>query len=295
MGVVNYSYGNGQLVSETRSGVHSAYCFDALGNTTKLIDTTSLSVTDKFEYQAYGEVFNRVGSTPTPYQYVGAYGYFSDSSGLDYLRARYFDPNLGAFLSKDAISPSIGTFLYGAGVPTSMIDPSGRDPIITPGCPGEVAAIVAALCQKLGNLTNDDRLKINHCLVAIGGGACRHFDRGVLDCMLSFCAGFGIVTCGGPDCGPNTCAHTCLPSGFFPLRIIELCYPNLSQHGCSDIHGDPNLNNVSETLLHEMGHCCGVAHGNHPVGYQCNDLMACCILEVMHGEGDPANKCARHP
>jgi hypothetical protein len=47
MGVVNYSYGNGQLVSETRAGVHSAYWFDALGNTTKLIDTTSLTVTDK--------------------------------------------------------------------------------------------------------------------------------------------------------------------------------------------------------------------------------------------------------
>ncbi len=97
MGVVNYSYGNGQLVSETRNGVHSVYRFDALGNTTKLINTTSQAVTDKFEYQAYGEVFNRTGTTPTPYQFVGAYGYYSDSSGLDYLRARYFDPNLGAF------------------------------------------------------------------------------------------------------------------------------------------------------------------------------------------------------
>jgi hypothetical protein len=127
----------------------------------------------------------------------------------------------------------------------------------------------------------------------VGGGACHDFDKSVLNCMLSFCNGLGFVSCNGPGC-PGACAYTCLLP-LLPICMITFCFPQASQPAnCSDVGGDTSLNPISFNFLHELGHCCGVQHGNHPDWAQCNDMMSCCILEVMHGVGDPSNKCARH-
>jgi len=51
------------------------------------------------DYAPYGEVLAGRGTNPTPYGYTGEW---TDASGLVYLRARYYSPMDGRFLSKDA-------------------------------------------------------------------------------------------------------------------------------------------------------------------------------------------------
>jgi RHS repeat-associated protein len=56
--------------------------------------------------------------------------------GLYYLRARYYNPNTGRFLSRDPengkakIPATLHKYLYAAGDPVNRIDPKGKDAIV---------------------------------------------------------------------------------------------------------------------------------------------------------------------
>jgi RHS repeat-associated protein len=64
---------------------------------------------------------------------VGTRGYLGQAedvgSGLTYLNNRYYDPTVGVFLSVDPLVNKTGDpYLYAAGNPTTLSDPSGLDP-----------------------------------------------------------------------------------------------------------------------------------------------------------------------
>jgi RHS repeat-associated protein len=88
------------------------------------------TVTDEYEYDAYGNSFTKSGTTPNNYLYRGEQ-YDSDLA-LYYLRARYYNPATGRFVSRDpeegyAKDPaSLHKYLYAGGDPLNRIDPSGR-------------------------------------------------------------------------------------------------------------------------------------------------------------------------
>ena len=82
-----------------------------------------------YDYDAWGNVVNSTGSTPNAYLYRGK-RYDADIS-LAYLRARYFNPVTGRFLSTDpargiVTNPStLHRYLYASANPADKIDPSG--------------------------------------------------------------------------------------------------------------------------------------------------------------------------
>ena len=79
---VVYTVVNGRVLSENRAGVKRDYVADSLGSTVALLDNTQAK-TDTFTYWPYGEVKTRIGTTPTPFQYVGGWGYYRDSASRD--------------------------------------------------------------------------------------------------------------------------------------------------------------------------------------------------------------------
>jgi len=70
------------------------------------------------------------GASVNPYLYTGQQ--FDAASGLYYLRARYYDPALGRFLSRDPAEPlrtlprALNRYVYVADNPLNAADPSGR-------------------------------------------------------------------------------------------------------------------------------------------------------------------------
>jgi RHS repeat-associated protein len=52
----------------------------------------------------------------------------SDPNGLDFLRARYYDPEIGRFLSGDPLGGGYG---YAGGNPVNAVDPSGMVVVCT--------------------------------------------------------------------------------------------------------------------------------------------------------------------
>jgi RHS repeat-associated protein len=101
---------------------------DALGSVRFLLDNAQ-SVSDGYVYEAFGRQMSGGGLTPNPYHFVGAFGYYEDwETGLQLLTARYYDAEVGRFVTRDPIGFGGGDWnIYGYvnNSPVVEGDPSG--------------------------------------------------------------------------------------------------------------------------------------------------------------------------
>ncbi|MCV3217127.1 polymorphic toxin-type HINT domain-containing protein [Plectonema radiosum NIES-515] len=123
----DYTQGVG-LVRSIRDGKEGFYHTDGLGSTRVITDTVGL-ITDRYTYDAFGVLLNTTGTFGNSFQFAGEQR--DSSTGLDYLRARYYDPNLGRFISKDAYAGTLNDpysqhdYQYAHANPVRYTDPTG--------------------------------------------------------------------------------------------------------------------------------------------------------------------------
>jgi RHS repeat-associated protein len=116
-------------VTENKVWTPSFYVYDGGGSVRQLTDSTG-TPTDEYEFDAFGNSFTKSGTTPNNYLYRGEQ--YDSDLGLYYLRARYYNPSTGRFMSRDpedgtATDPaSLHKYLYANGDPVNGIDPRGR-------------------------------------------------------------------------------------------------------------------------------------------------------------------------
>ncbi|MFM7854909.1 MAG: hypothetical protein ACKO96_24015 [Flammeovirgaceae bacterium] len=84
--ITTYIYGH-DLISENRNGVKSFYIYDGLGSTRALTNAAG-TVTDSYNYDAYGTLLNSTGSSENSYRFAGEQ--FDKNLGQYYLRDRYY-------------------------------------------------------------------------------------------------------------------------------------------------------------------------------------------------------------
>jgi TolB protein len=98
---------------------------DGLGSVRGLVDW---DVQAAQHYAPYGESWGTQGTFALPYAFTGQP---RDANGLQYHRARYYDPALGVFVSRDPVEGmirealSLNRYLYGTANPVNFVDPSG--------------------------------------------------------------------------------------------------------------------------------------------------------------------------
>ena len=115
----------GSLAAQTRY-----FIGDGQDSTRQLLDETG-AIKDSYFYDAFGVNLNgNQGTSANSFKYTRQE---QDDSGLYYLRARYYEPGSGRFLSHD---PELGNsddpismhrYLYSGNDPVNYSDPSGRD------------------------------------------------------------------------------------------------------------------------------------------------------------------------
>ena len=100
----------------------SYFLADHLGSTNALTDTSG-SLTDSNSYDSFGNATN--SSFSSRYQYTGRE--FDSFTGLQYNRARWYDPAIGRFISEDPIGlrGGINPFAYVHNNPANHLDPLG--------------------------------------------------------------------------------------------------------------------------------------------------------------------------
>jgi RHS repeat-associated protein len=127
-GTNTYVYGLGLISSTDGSGVQTYYDADGLGSTADLTNS-SPTKTDGYTYDAFGAPTHSPGGSTQPFQFTGQQT--DADSGLQYLRARYYDPTTGRFLSQDPLAglaqvpATQNRYPYALGDPTTLVDPRG--------------------------------------------------------------------------------------------------------------------------------------------------------------------------
>ncbi len=103
----------------------SYFLSDHLGSTNGLTNSSG-SLTSQTSYDAFG---NQTGTLATRYGFTGRER--DDFSGLMYYRARFYDPNLGRFISEDPIGfggGDVNLYGYVKNQPLWFRDPRGLQP-----------------------------------------------------------------------------------------------------------------------------------------------------------------------
>jgi RHS repeat-associated protein len=98
----------------------------------------TLTVANRFAYGTWGiptvTAHNGHPDHRLRYRYVGRFGVADDTTGLVatgllYLHARHYSPELGRFLQPDPARAETNMYAYAANSPTTKIDPEGTNPI----------------------------------------------------------------------------------------------------------------------------------------------------------------------
>ena len=123
--VAHYDYGIG-LVSRADGSNTNYYDADALGSTVGLTGTTG-SYVNSYSYLPFGENVTKVEGVANPFEYVGQWGVTNEANGLDFMRARFYTPSEGRFISSDPINILGGRnfYQYTQNNPVTFVDPFG--------------------------------------------------------------------------------------------------------------------------------------------------------------------------
>lgn len=126
----DYTWGGATgLISERAGSASRWYHGDETGGTRGLTDGAQ-TATDSLDYDSWGLAVRTTGTSVTPFRHKGGLGYRTDpDSGLLLLGARYYDPALGRFISRDPMGYAAGDpnlYRYAANNPVNASDPSGK-------------------------------------------------------------------------------------------------------------------------------------------------------------------------
>jgi RHS repeat-associated protein/CSLREA domain-containing protein len=126
-GTHNYLYGIDRIAQTNGSGTEY-FLGDALGSVRQMASTGG-GISYASTYDPYGITTQTSGAAQTVYGFTGEY----TSNNLVYLRARFYVPEFGRFLTKDSWKGdhnrplSLDRWIYTEGNPVNFSDPSGKN------------------------------------------------------------------------------------------------------------------------------------------------------------------------
>ncbi len=118
-----------QMLYSMYNNVPVFFLYDGHGNTRILYDLDTLGL-QSFRYDAFGKVFGGYEGAMTNHLYSGEY--MDKATGLQYLRARYYNPSVGRFNRLDPYQgnlydpQSLHKYLYCHADPVNEWDPTGE-------------------------------------------------------------------------------------------------------------------------------------------------------------------------
>jgi RHS repeat-associated protein len=121
----------GQILAQVGAGAWGYVAPDALGSVRQLVDPDGL-VTLAQSYDPFGVLLEAAGPGASGFGYTGEQ--VDAGTGLVFLRARYYEPGVGRFLSEDPkpgiayLPKTLHIYAYAWNNPVVFVDPSGLQP-----------------------------------------------------------------------------------------------------------------------------------------------------------------------
>jgi len=95
----------------------------------QIVDTSG-NIVNEYDYDVWGNFLKKEETIENPFTYFGQT--YDETTGLYYLRARYYDPATSRMLSEDPAKQGLNWYVYCSNNPVNRVDPSGlKDYIYT--------------------------------------------------------------------------------------------------------------------------------------------------------------------
>ena len=115
--------GAGYISRKTGDNAPNYFLYNIHTDVTQLANENG-TVVKNYDYDAWGTPTKDEGEEiNNPIRYAGEY--LDDESGMIYLRARYYQPEVGRFVSEDPVKDGMNWYEYCYSNPTNLFDPSG--------------------------------------------------------------------------------------------------------------------------------------------------------------------------
>jgi len=163
-----------------RAGVDWYYHYDGLGSARQLTDSAGV-LAASYTYDSFGNLIANAGASDNTYGFTGQQQ-FGEADSMVFLRARYYKPSIGRFISKDPIlapmqiegyvgwllpytnllyrPQTLNPYVYAQGNPVNFVDPSGLKTFT--GCYSKCFALGGLFCFKFTGPALDK------CIVGVG-------------------------------------------------------------------------------------------------------------------------------
>ncbi len=214
-GTTYYVYGL-DLISQVEGETATYYLYDGLGSTSELADGTG-SRTGTYRYDVFGAAREYEGPADTHFRFTGEQ--WDEETDFYYLRARYYDPAIGRFVSQDPwpglaqFPQSQNPYAYVLNNPVRWVDPWGL-------CNVEGRAFGTPTPTPVG--------AISLCGPVIAGGACLNSRLVAPPSGGGWGIDWGDIVRAYRDYHPYTLVYRHLvdPAWDFATTRTPLCYAN---------------------------------------------------------------------
>jgi RHS repeat-associated protein len=124
-GTTSYIYGLSGQPTEQITGTSATYLLGDQQGSTRLLTNSAGAIVGTYSYDAWGNVTSHTGETATNLQYDGQYT--DAETGYQYLRARFYDPSTGQFLTPDPlVAQTRSVYVFASDDPVNASDPTGQ-------------------------------------------------------------------------------------------------------------------------------------------------------------------------
>gem|GEM_PF-1797187 len=289
---VRYDVLDGEVFGHKGGANRYLYVPDPLGSVVNLLDT-SQTIAGTYVYAPYGEVLSHTGAN-TAMQFVGALGYQTQIANRTYIRARYYRPDLGRWVTRDSIrhagrKPAGYTFglsrdaaratggwraAVGTGGSRRTAPPRDPDRKCGKGC-GEhretVRRWVADYCSTMAS--QEGRRCVYECLADVGHvyGSAAHR---VANCLRRWCGSrqWNCTPCEGGS--PHACAQAIAEGVDYDLCEVEICYRTFEPgSACAEF---VLSSGIPDFIFHEVAHCCNFRGWSEEVVRELGECMRRC-------------------
>ena len=118
---------SGMLLARIQSNGDINYFHGDIRGSVVMLTDENAEITHQYRYDDFGSITRTYepDNDVNQFRYVGIYGVEYDTKDLYYMRARYYKPSVGRFLTQDPIW-STNLYPYADNNPISRIDPNGK-------------------------------------------------------------------------------------------------------------------------------------------------------------------------
>jgi RHS repeat-associated protein len=121
----NYIWGSDRVLEKLlQNGSKYYYLYNGHGDVVQIVNMDG-EIVNSYSYDVWGNFEQKQETIHNPFTYFGQQ--YDDSTGLYYLRGRYYDPKTGQFTQEDPIRSDLNWYAYAGHNPICFVDPTGLE------------------------------------------------------------------------------------------------------------------------------------------------------------------------